>query len=266
MTLIHPTAIVDAGARVGEGVSIGPYSVIGAGVTLGDGAVIHAHVVIDGDTEIGPDVRIFPFASIGLIPQDLKFAGERSRLVIGARTVIREHVTMNPGTEGGGLVTAIGENCLFMAGAHVAHDCRIGDHVIFANNATVAGHCIIGDHVIIGGLSAVHQFVRIGQHAFIGGMSGIENDVIPFGTAIGNRASLGGLNLVGLKRRGFPRDQIHALRGAYKSLFSGVGTLKERVEDVASDHANQPLVSIVVEFVREASDRAYCVPRGSETG
>lgn len=266
MSNLHPTALIADGASIGEGASVGPYSIIGPNVSIGEGAEIHSHVVIDGNTDIGPGAKVFPFAALGTIPQDLKYAGEDSRLVVGANTVVREHVTMNPGTEGGGGLTAVGENCLFMAGAHVAHDCRVGNNVIFANCATVAGHCIIDDFVIIGGLSAVHQFVRIGQHAFIGGMTGIENDVIPFGMAIGNRASLGGLNLVGLKRRGFPREQIHALRNAYRSLFTGEGTLKERAEAVAGEFAGQPLVDIVVNFIRDASDRAYCVPRGGAAG
>ena len=266
MSAIHPTAIIEDGATLGNDVAVGPFCVIGAEVEIGDGAQIASHVVIAGKTRVGTGVRVFPFASLGMIPQDLKYAGENSRLDIGDNTVIREHVTMNPGTEGGGMITRVGSQCLFMAGAHVAHDCQIGDHVIFVNNATVAGHCQIGDYAILGGLSAVHQFVRIGEHAFVGGMTGVENDIIPFGTAIGNRASLGGLNLVGLKRRGFPREQIHALRNAYKGLFSGEGTLKDRVEAIAETYKGEPLVETVVAFIRGNSDRSYCVPRGSETG
>lgn len=261
MTGIHQTALVSNTARIGKDVAIGPYTIVGPDVVLDDGVTLHAHVVVDGQTHIGAASSVFPFASLGMVPQDLKYAGETSRLEIGANTVIREHVTMNPGTEGGGMVTRVGDNCLFMAGAHVAHDCQIGDQVIFANNATVAGHCDIGDFVILGGLSAVHQFVRIGKHAFIGGMTGIENDVIPFGTAIGNRANLGGLNLVGLKRRGFPREEIHALRGAYRQLFAPDGTLKDRVETIAAEFSDQPLVQEVVAFIRGNSDRSYCVPR-----
>ncbi len=266
MTTIHPTAIIEDGATLGADVEIGPYAVIGGRVTIGDGSVIRSHAVIGGWTDLGAEVQVFPFASVGLVPQDLKYGGEDSRLVVGARTVIREHVTMNPGTEGGGLVTRVGEGCLFMAGAHVAHDCQIGNNVVFANNATVAGHCQIDDHVILGGLSAVHQFVRIGKNAFIGGMTGIEYDVIPFGMAIGNRANLGGLNLIGLKRHGYPREQIHALRNAYKQLFTEDGTLKDRVEAIAETFAGEPLVETVVDFIRGNSDRSYCVPRGGEAG
>jgi UDP-N-acetylglucosamine acyltransferase len=258
---IHPTAVIAEGARLGEDVAIGPFCVVGPQVQLASGVRLHSHVVIDGRTEIGSQTQIFPFASIGTIPQDKKFQGEESRLVIGARNVIREHVTMNPGTQGGGGVTQIGNDGLFLAGSHVAHDCRIGDHVILVNNATLAGHCDVGDFVIMGGLSAVHQHVRIGEHAFIGGMSGVENDVIPFGSVIGNRAHLGGLNLVGLKRRNFPRDQIHALRAAYRMLFTDEGTLKDRVEQVAQAYPDQPLVRQVVEFIRAGSDRAFCTPR-----
>lgn len=264
MTSIHPTAVIESGAQLADNVTVGPYCVVGDRANLASGVTLHSHVVIAGSTDLGEGVQVFPFASIGMIPQDLKFAGEDSRLVIGAETVIREHVTMNPGTQGGGRLTAVGRNCLFMAGSHVAHDCRVGDNVIFANNATLAGHCEVGDHVILGGLSAVHQFVRIGDHAFIGGMSGVENDVIPFATAIGNRADLGGLNLIGLKRHEFPREQIHALRNAYRKLFAGGGTLKERVEKIAAEFDGEPLVDQVVAFIRNRSDRSYCVPRGGE--
>ena len=200
MATIHPTAIIEDGAQLGENVSIGAYSVIGPEVTLGDGVTLESHVVVGGVTSIGAGTHIFPFASIGLQPQDLKFQGEVSRLEIGSNNVIREHVTMNPGTEGGGLLTKVGNDCLFMVGAHVAHDCQVSDHVILVNSATLAGHVEVGEFAIVGGLSAVHQFVRIGKHAMIGGMSGVENDVIPYGTVTGNRAHLLGLNLVGLKR------------------------------------------------------------------
>lgn len=263
---IHPTAIVEKGAELGEGVHIGPYCLVGARARLGDGVRLHSHVVIEGDSEIGAGCEIFPFASIGHKPQDLKYAGEASRLVIGANTVVREHVTMNPGTAGGGLLTQVGSNCLFMVGAHVAHDCRIGDHVIFANNATLAGHCRVGNYAILGGLSAVHQFVRIGAHAFVGGMSGVENDVIPFGSVIGNRAYLGGLNIVGLKRQGFDREAIHNLRKAYRLLFSYEGTLIERVDDVAKMFPGDENVLSILAFINEASDRALCVPRQSRNG
>jgi UDP-N-acetylglucosamine acyltransferase len=261
--MIHPTAIVDKGARLGRDVSIGPYSVVGPEVALGDGVKLHAHVVVDGVTSIGPKSEIFPFASIGLRPQDLKFKGERSSLVIGARTVIREHVTMNPGTGGGGLVTKVGDDCLVMVGAHVAHDCQIGNHVILVNNATLGGHCTIEDYAIVGGLAALHQYVRVGAFGFVGGMSGVEADVIPFGMVIGNRAALSGLNITGLKRAGFNREQIHTLRQAYRLLFSNEGTLGERLTDLESQEAfaKDPNVRRIIDFIKAKSDRSLCVPR-----
>jgi UDP-N-acetylglucosamine acyltransferase len=261
---IHPTAIIDPGARLGSGVSIGPYSVVGAGVEIGDDTVLHSHVVVTGHTRLGRRVKVFPFASIGHAPQDLKYRGEDSRLEVGDDTVIREHVTMNPGTAGGAMLTSVGARCLFMVGAHVAHDCVIGDNVILVNNATLAGHVRIADNVILGGLSAVHQWVRIGEGAFVGGMTGVENDVIPFGTVIGNRASLGGLNLVGLRRAGHPREAIHALRNAYKLLFDGDEPLSVRVDRVESNYGGSDLVDRVIAFVREGGDRAICTPRSRE--
>ena len=208
MTAIHPTAVIEDGAELGANVEVGPYSIVGAEVSLGDGVRLHSHVVVGGQTTIGPGTEIFPFASIGLAPQDLKYAGEKSTLTIGARVRIREHVTMNPGTEGGGLITSVGDDCLFMVGSHVAHDCIVGNNVILANNATIAGHVQVGDFAILGGLSAVHQFVRIGAHSMIGGMSGIEQDLIPYGSAMGERARLRGLNLVGIKRRDYSRTKF----------------------------------------------------------
>ncbi len=260
MTEIHPTAIIEDDARIGENVVIGPYCIIGAEVELGDGVTLNSHVVVNGRTTIGANTKIFPFASIGLPPQDLKYKGEPSRLEIGCNNVIREHVTMNPGTEGGGMLTRIGNNCLFMVGSHVAHDCQIGDHAILVNNATLGGHVRIDEWAIIGGLSAVHQFVRVGRHAMVGGMSGVENDVIPYGSAIGNRARLQGLNIVGLKRRDFDRDTIHSLRNAYRLLFAQEGTMSERLEDVAELlHDNEPVMEIV-EFIRADSSRSICQP------
>ncbi len=258
---IHPTAAIDPAARLGRDVEIGPYSVVGPQVVLGDNVRVHSHVVIGGETEVGAGTEVFPFAALGGIPQDKKYAGERSRLVIGERNVIREHVTMNGGTAGGGHLTQVGSGCLFMAGAHVAHDCRVGDHVILANHATLAGHVTVEDYAILGGLSAVHQWARIGAYAFIGGMTGVENDVIPFGMALGNRAHLAGLNIVGLKRAGFERDQIHGLRRAYRQLFSAEGTLAERLEDVEKMFADDAAVQRIVAFIKSNSDRSLCVPR-----
>ena len=259
---IHPTAIVDPAARLGADVAIGPYCVIGPQVVLGDGVTLHSHVVVAGDTVIGAQTEIYSFAAIGHAPQDLKYAGEPVKLVIGARNRIREHVTMNPGTGGGGALTQVGDDCLFMVGSHVAHDCMIGDHVILANNATLAGHVTVGDYAVLGGLSAVHQFTRIGQFAMIGGMAGIEHDVIPYGSAVGNRASLGGLNLVGMKRRGFDREAIHAVRAAFRMIFEGEeGGLLERAEAAGREWANIAPVQEIVSFMRADSKRSFCTLR-----
>ena len=259
---IHPTAIVERDATIGAGVRIGPYCCVGPEVTLGDGVALHSHVVVAGRTRIGPRTTIFPFASVGHPPQDLKYKGEPSELVIGADNVIREHVTMNPGTSGGGMVTAIGDRCLFMIGAHVAHDCRIEDDVILVNNSALGGHVTIGEFAMVGGLAGVHQFVRIGKHAMIGGASGVENDVIPYGSVTGNRAVLCGLNVVGLKRRGFARQGVHDLRAAYRLLFAEEGTLQERLLDVAELFSGNPLVMDIVEFIRSDSSRSICLPKG----
>ncbi|UCH74530.1 MAG: acyl-ACP--UDP-N-acetylglucosamine O-acyltransferase [Rhodospirillales bacterium] len=266
MTEIHKTAIVDKKANIGAGVAIGPYCIVGSQVTLEDGVELKSHVVIDGHTTIGAQSRVFPFASIGLPPQDLKFRGEPSRLVIGRNNVIREYVTMNPGTEGGGMETRIGDNGLFMIGAHVAHDCRVGNNVIMVNNATLAGHVVVEDFAIIGGLAAVHQFVRIGAHAMIGGLSGVEQDVIPFGTVTGERATLSGLNIVGMKRRGFERADIHALRSAFKSIFNEKGTLADRLADALDGHAGNAAVEEVIEFIRGESTRGLTRPKSENDG
>lgn len=260
MTDIHPTAIVDPAAEIGSGVKIGPYSVVGEGVRLGDGVELVSHVVVAGSTTIGAETRIFPFSSIGHQPQDLKYKGEPSTLEIGERNVIREHVTMNPGTEGGGLLTRVGNDCLFMVGAHVAHDCLIGNNVILVNSATLGGHVVIEDWAIIGGLSAVHQFVRIGRHAMIGGKTGVEHDVIPYGIVTGNRAKLEGLNIVGLKRRGFSRDLIHEIRKAYRMIFAEEGTMAERLQDVIEDFSGNEPVMEIVNFINSDSSRRICQP------
>jgi UDP-N-acetylglucosamine acyltransferase len=259
MNKIHATALVDASARLGSDVEVGPYSVVGPEVELGEGVVLQSHVVVTGRTRLGKGCQVFPFASIGHMPQDMKYRGEESRLEVGDHTTIREHVTINPGTEGGGMVTRIGSHCLLMVGAHVAHDCTIGDHVILVNNATLGGHVTIGEYAILGGLSAVHQYVRIGAYAFIGGMSGIPHDVIPFGMAIGagRVATLAGLNLIGLKRHEFPREEIHELRQAYRLLFSTEGTLKERLIDVDKLFSANLLVKQIIDFMRTETDRSY---------
>lgn len=258
---IHPTAIIEDGAELGEGLRIGPYCHVGARVALGDGVTLHTHVVVAGRTRIGPNTAIFPFASIGHPPQDMKYAGEDSELVIGANNVIREHATLNPGTKGGGMVTRVGNNCLIMVAAHVAHDCQIGDHVVMVNNATLAGHVTVGDYAILGGLSAVHQYVRIGAHAMVGGLSGVEHDVIPYGSVTGNRAYLSGLNIIGLKRRGFAREDIHRLRHAYRLLFAPEGTMQERLDDVTAMFADCKVVMDIIEFIRADSTRSVCQPK-----
>ncbi len=258
---IHPTALVEEGAQIDKSASIGPFCVIGKDVSIAANVKIHSHVVIDGKTTIGQGNSIFPFSSIGMAPQDKKYAGEESRLIIGENNVIREHVTMNPGTSGGGNITQIGSRGLYMVGVHIAHDCIIGDDVILANNATVAGHCVVSDHVILGGLCALHQFVRIGEFAFVGGMTGVEADIIPFGMALGNRAYLAGLNLVGMRRHEIPREQIHAVRNAYKKLFAQDGTLMERVELVDKEYKDDVSVQKIIAFIKAASDRSFCVPQ-----
>jgi UDP-N-acetylglucosamine acyltransferase len=261
MPTIHPTAIVEPGAQLAETVKIGPYCVVGADVTLDDGVELVSHAAVAGHTRIGARTRVFPFASLGHPPQDLKYKGERTSLEIGANNVIREHVTMNPGTVGGGGVTRIGGNGLFMVGVHIAHDCKVGSNVIMANNATLGGHVDVGDFAFLGGLCAVHQFVRIGAHAMIGGMSGVEADVIPFGLVMGDRARLSGLNIVGLKRRGFSREDIHSLRTAYRLLFAQEGTMSERLDDVAALYKDTKAVMDMVAFIRSDSARSICQPK-----
>src|ERR1700722_7874814 len=263
---IHPTAIVAPGARLADDVVIGPYCVVGEHVVLALGVSLKSHVVIEGRTTIRERTRIFPFASIGHEPQDLKYDGEPSSLEIGSDNTIREHVTINPGTAGGGMVTRVGNNCLLMVGSHVAHDCQIGNYVIMANNATLAGHVVIEDHALLGGLSAVHQFVRIGRHAMIGGMSGVERDVIPYGQVMGDRARLTGLNIIGMQRRGFTRDDIQGLRNAYSCLFGDEGTLSERVDEVAKRFGGIGPVDDLIAFIRADSTRAICQPKGTNGG
>jgi UDP-N-acetylglucosamine acyltransferase len=259
---IHKMSDVHPKATLGKDVTVGPFCTVGADVTLGDGVQLISHVALAGRTTIGDRTRVFPFASLGHEPQDLKFKGEPSTLVIGSDCTIREGVTMNPGTEGGTMSTIIGNKCVFLANSHVAHDCKIGDGVIFSNNVMMAGHCTVGDYVIMGGGSAVHQFVRIGNHAFVGAMSGVGSDVIPYGMAINmqREAHLSGLNIIGLKRRGFSREDIHELRRAYRSLFADEGTLKERLEDVAAEFETHPHIHEILDFIRIGGERAICVP------
>jgi UDP-N-acetylglucosamine acyltransferase len=252
---IHPSAIVARGAELGAGVSIGPWCSIGANVVIEDGARLVSHVVVDGHTVIGADVVLFPFCTVGLEPQDLKYQGEPTRCEIGARTQIREHCTIHRGTATGRGITRVGADCLIMAVAHVAHDCQVGDHVIVANNAVMGGHVSIADHVVIGGAAAIHQFVRIGRAAMIGGVSGVEADVIPFGSVIGNRARLAGLNVIGLKRRGFDKAQIGRLHTAFRALFGHAGVFAQRLAATRATYGEDPLIAEVLAFIDAPSHR-----------
>jgi UDP-N-acetylglucosamine acyltransferase len=259
---VHPTAIVADGAKLGDGVEIGPYCIVGPKVTLGQGVRLLSHVVIDGLTSLGDECTIHPFACLGAQPQHLGHKGDDTRLVIGARNIIREHVTMHAGTSMGRTVTAVGDDGLFMVGAHVAHDCVVGSKVVFANNATLGGHVEVGDFVFMGGLCAVHQYTRIGRYAFVGGAAGVAKDVIPYGSVWGNHAHLEGLNLVGLKRRGFSREEINDLRAAYRLLFAEEGTFQERLEDVARVFDRSEQVREIVDFIRADANRSLCMPKG----
>ena len=261
--MIHKTAIVSDKAQIAKNVEIGPFCVIGDNVKIEEGTILKSHVVIDGNTTIGKNNIIFPFATVGLVPQDLKFAGEQSQLIIGDNNTIREHVTIHLGTKDGGMITKIGNNCLLMVGVHIAHDCIIGNNVILANNATLAGHVQVGNNVVIGGLSAVHQFVRIGGGAMIGGMSGVENDVIPFGLVMGERAHLAGVNLVGMKRQNISRDEIHALRNFYKQVFENDGDINfiNRATEISQDFSQNSTIKEVINFINSETSRSFCKPK-----
>lgn len=256
---VHPSSVIEDGAVIGPGTVIGPFCIVGAEVTLGADVHLRSHVVVEGQTEIGDETVIFPGAVIGAIPQDLKFRGEATRLVVGKRNRIREGVTMNTGTEGGGGVTSVGDDCLFMTGAHVAHDAHVGDRVIVANQGAIAGHCVIEDDVIIGGLSGIHQWVRIGKGAIIGAVTMVTNDVIPYGLVQGPRGELDGLNLVGLKRRGVARSDITALRAAFQTLAQGEGTFQDRARRMAEE-SESPYVREISAFILGASDRSFLTP------
>lgn len=257
---IHPSAVVDPAARLGTGVIIGPFSLIGPDVTLSDGVEVKSHAVVTGWTDVGKDTVIFPHATLGEVPQDLKFKGERTRLIIGARCRIREASTLNTGTDGGGGVTQVGDDCLLMTGSHVGHDAKLGDRVILANHVAIAGHCQIGDDVIIGGLSGIHQWVRVGRGAIIGAVTMVTNDVIPYGLVQGPRGELDGLNLVGLKRSGMDRTDIQALRMAYDTLAKGDGTFLDRARHLA-DTATSPQVLEMTAFILGGSDRSFLTPK-----
>lgn len=263
--MIHPTAIIEEGAKIAATAKIGPYCVVGPNVEIEDGVELVSHISITGNTKIGEETTIFPFASIGHPPQDLKYKGEDSKTIIGKRNKIREYVTINPGTEGDKMLTQIGDDCLLMVGSHVAHDCILGNKVILANNATLAGHVVIGNNVIIGGLAAVRQFVRIGDHVMVGGLSGVESDIIPYGLVVGERARLAGLNLVGLKRRGFSSESIHDLRQAFQDLFDDMGTtatFAERLKVVTQNFEHRQEVKDILDFIKgDSIVGRICLPK-----
>ena len=257
--MIHKTAIIDSKTKISLNVSIGPYSVIGPDVEIGENTIIHSHVNISGHTKIGKRNKIYPFASIGNDPQDLKYNGEETKLIIGDKNTIREYVTINPGTVGDGGKTIIGNNCLFMISSHVAHDCLVGNNVIIANNVPLGGHAIIEDNVVIGGNSAVQQFTRIGKMAMIGGMTGVLHDVIPYGLSTGNRNSLQGLNLIGLRRAKFENREILSLSEAYKKIFA-TKNLIENISKLNGSFKNNTLVKEVIEFITKDKKRSICTP------
>jgi UDP-N-acetylglucosamine acyltransferase len=257
--MIHNTSIVDKSAKISRNVKIGPYCVIGPNVVLEENVEMHSHVHIAGNTRIGSETKIYPFASIGNDPQDLKYRGEKNNLVIGSNNTIREYVTINPGTEGGGGSTIIGKNCLFMISSHVGHDCKIGNNVVIANNVPIGGHVTIEDFVIIGGNSAVQQFTRIGRLAMVGGMTGVLNDVIPFGLSFGNRNYLKGINLIGLRRKKYQNKEIIELSEAYKKIFSK-GNLSKNINKINGEYNNNKLVQEVIAFINKDKKRPICIP------
>ena len=257
---IHGTAQVDASARLGEGIEIGPWTIVGPNVILGDGVRLAAHVIIQQDTTIGAGTTIHPFCLLGGDPQHGGYKGEPVALEIGENNTVREQCTFNRGTPGDRKLTTIGSNGLFMTGAHVGHDAIVGDNVTMANHATLGGHARVGSRVFLGGLCAVHQFGRVGQGAIVGGLAAVTRDVIPYGSAWGNHARLHGLNLVGLKRKGYGKDAIRRLLAAYRHLFEGQGTFAERLEAVAADYADLPEIMEIVAFIREDGKRPLCLP------
>lgn len=258
---IHPTAVVEDGAVLGRNVRIGAFAMVGREVVLEDDVILHRHAVVEGRTKIGAGTEIFPFAVLGGAPQDLSYRGEDTAVEIGPNCIIREHATIHRGTARGHGLTKIGARCFLMIGAHVAHDCEVGDNVILVNNVSLGGHSKVGDFAIFSGTSGTQQWARVGAHAFIGALTVVVTDVIPFATALGNRAELAGLNIIGLKRRGFDRPTIHSLRNAYQEIFKGAGSLAKRVDEVAEKYAEIPAVMEIVNFIRAGGDRPLCTPR-----
>lgn len=257
---IHPTALVEPGAELGQGVSVGPFCHVQSGAVIGDNSQLMSHVVIADAARIGAGAKIFPHAVIGCDPQNGKHKGGPTTLIIGKNCTIREGVTMHRGSDSSRGFTNVGDDCTFLAYSHVAHDCDVGDHVTFANNVMIGGHTVIEHHAILGGGAAVHQFVRVGHHAFVGGMAGLTSDLIPYGTAIGNHAFLGGMNIIGMKRSGMERKDIHTLRHAVRMLFDRSKTIKERADDVLKAFPESPAVADMVRFISVDTKRAYCTP------
>jgi UDP-N-acetylglucosamine acyltransferase len=261
MAEIHPTAIVDKGVQAGKGVRIGPFCIVGPNVVLGDNVELRSHVIVTGRTTIGDNTVIFPFATIGEAPQDMSYRDEPTELIIGEGCTIHEYATLHRGTVKGGGRTTVGSNCFLMVSAHVAHDCVVGDNVVLTNCATLGGHVEVGEYAILGGLSAVQQRCRVGAHSFVGGLTAVTTDLIPFGMAVGRRGELAGLNLVGLKRRGFDRAAIHALRGAYRVVFFGNGTREERLAEAEQRFPNVAVVKTLADFIRASGNNPLCLPR-----
>lgn len=257
---IHPSSFVDSNAELADGVEIGPLCVVGPNVKLGPRVQLVGHVNLAGDVSIGADCKLYPFVSMGHPPQDFKHSDGPVRIVIGERNVFRENVNVHPGSDAGRPDTIIGNDCYMMVGTHLAHECRMGNNVVVSNGAQIGGAVTIGDHVVLGGLSAVHQFTRIGAHAFVGGMATVTQDVIPFGSVVGNSAHLAGLNVIGLKRRGFDRKRVRDLRSAYRLLFAEEGTFAERLADTARLYSEHPLVMQIVDFIHEQEKRPICMP------
>lgn len=264
--MIHPSAIVDQGARLGAGVRIGPFCTVGPRVVLEDGVELVSHVAIDGDTRVGEGVKIFPFATVGLAPQDLKYKGEPTRTVIGPRTVIREHCSIHRGTAPGGGITRVGADCLLMAVVHIAHDCEVGDGVVMSNNVVLGGHVSVGTRAVIGGSAALLQFVRVGAGAMVGGVTGVTADVIPYGFVFGPRARLCGLNVIGLRRRGLDKAELHEVRHAYKFLFTGPGVLADRMAAAAETYAGNRYVADMLAFMASPSRHGLITTLSRATG
>jgi UDP-N-acetylglucosamine acyltransferase len=262
---IHPTAVIEETVTLGDNNIIGPYCVLTGNIKLGNNNILKTHVAIDGDTTIGDGNMFFPFSCIGQIPQDKKYHGENSQLIIGNNNVFREYTTVNPGTENGGMFTKIGDNNLFMANCHIAHDCNLGSNIVIANSVALAGHVTIEDFVTIGGLSGIQQFVRIGKYAMIGGMSGVQKDVIPFGIVMGERAFLNGLNIIGLKRRGFTKEDINELRNAYDKIFSPENniTFEKKLKRAEEESKSNESVNYLIEFLKTDATKPICQPKSA---